>query len=139
MAFNQLLVENQKELTASPDSDLSLQNTSSIQNLNYSLNRSHENGSNESVVSTVTIERKRKLSFSSSPPSDNEKISVVRAAGTFFPQNCEESPPSLLKKSKIDVDDKDLTVTRKKCEIPACTQNNDFHLHCDHCEEVDII
>lgn len=58
--------------------------------------------------SESSYDRKRRLSFSSSSPND-EKVSIVRAAGTFFPQNCDndgESSPSssLRRKSKESVD-----------------------------------
>lgn len=90
------------------------------------LNDSTGSGSND---------RKRRLSFSSSPSNDTEKVSIVRAAGTFFPQNCdndaESSPPSSLRrKSKDSVD------YPKKCSVSNCSQSNDAHIHCDDCSEV---
>lgn len=80
-------------------------------------------------------DRKRRLSFSSSPSNDNEKVSIVRAAGTFFPQNCdndsESSPPSSSRrKSKESVD------FTRKCSVSNCNQSNDSHVHCDDCSEV---
>ncbi|XP_055317113.1 uncharacterized protein LOC129576294 isoform X2 [Sitodiplosis mosellana] len=96
---------------------------------NFSIHRLNDSGGSGSS------DRKRRLSFSSSQSNDNEKVSIVRAAGTFFPQNCdndsESSPPlSSRRKSKESVD------YSKKCSISNCNQPNDSHVHCDDCSEV---
>lgn len=92
-------------------------------------------------------ERKRRLSFSSSTSTEPEKMSIVRAAGTFFPQNCNDNesetssppqvqpppppPPTVRHKSKESVD------YSKKCCVAGCNEANDSsHLHCDDCTEV---
>lgn len=106
---------------------------------NFSMLRLSDSGSVIGGCGNVSgnSDRKRRLSFSSSPSNDNEKLSIVRAAGTFFPQNCdndsESSPPiSSRRKSKDSVD------YSKKCRISNCTQQNDSHVHCDDCSEVCI-
>lgn len=101
---------------------------------NFSVHRLSDSGGSGNSNS----DRKRRLSFSSSPSNDTEKVSIVRAAGTFFPQNCDNdsdaSPPSSSRrKSKESVE------YLKKCSIAGCNQSNDSHLHCDDCSEVRII
>lgn len=91
-------------------------------------------------------ERKRRLSFSSSTSTEPEKVSIVRAAGTFFPQNCNDNesdtspppqlppPPTTRRKSKESVD------YSKKCFVVGCNEANDSsHVHCDDCSEVRIL
>lgn len=100
---------------------------------NFSLHRLSDSGGS----GTSNNDRKRRLSFSSSPSNDTEKVSIVRAAGTFFPQNCDNdsdaSPPSSSRrKSKESVE------YLKKCSIAGCNQSNDSHVHCDDCSEVRI-
>lgn len=96
---------------------------------NFSMNRLNDS------ISSGSNDRKRRLSFSSSPSNDNEKVSIVRAAGTFFPQNCENdiesSPPSNLRRKSKDSAD-----YSKKCSVSNCSQSNDAHIHCDDCSEV---
>lgn len=96
---------------------------------------------------SLNNERKRRLSFSSSTSTEPEKVSIVRAAGTFFPQNCNANesetssppqvqpppppPPTIRRKSKESVD------YSKKCCVAGCNEANDSaHLHCDDCTEV---
>lgn len=87
-------------------------------------------------------DRKRRLSFSSSPSNDSEKVSIVRAAGTFFPQNCDDdldsSTSSGRAKSKNTSASELIvpTATAKKCRIAACNLSNDVHVHCAECPEV---
>ncbi|XP_031640146.1 uncharacterized protein LOC116352044 isoform X2 [Contarinia nasturtii] len=100
---------------------------------NFSVHRLSDSGG--SGCGSGSSDRKRRLSFSSSPSTDNEKVSIVRAAGTFFPQNCdndsESSPPACLRrKSKESVD------YVKKCSFSHCNQSNESHVHCDDCSEV---
>lgn len=99
---------------------------------NFSIHRLSDSGGSSNS------DRKRRLSFSSSPSNDNEKVSIVRAAGTFFPQNCDNDsesslPSSSRRKSKESVD------YSKKCSIANCHQPNDVHVHCDDCSEVRIL
>lgn len=98
---------------------------------NFSMQRLSDSGGSSNS------DRKRRLSFSSTPSTESEKVSIVRAAGTFFPQNCdndsESSPPaSSRRKSKESVD------YSKKCSAAGCNQSNDSHVHCDDCSEVCI-
>lgn len=96
----------------------------------------------QSGSSNNSSERKRRLSFSVSPSNDSEKVSIVRAAGTFFPQNCEDevdsSPTDVRRKSKESNTSDISTTTSKKCHIPYCNQANDSHIHCVDCSEVCI-
>lgn len=108
------------------------------QRQNYALNRSHNTSDtsdsiNESRNETCANDRKRKLSFSSTQSSENEKVSVVRAAGTFFPQNCNDEAPMAFKKDET----KSADVGKRKCSIDSCTiETMANHLHCGICNEV---
>lgn len=87
-------------------------------------------------------DRKRRLSFSSSPSNDSEKVSIVRAAGTFFPQNCDDdldsSASSGRNKSK-NVSSSELAMpAAKKCRVSMCSHATDSHVHCGECSEVCI-
>lgn len=91
-----------------------------------------------------TNERKRRLSFSTStsPSNDTDKVSIVRAAGTFFPQNCDDENESSIarRKSKESSNASDYSVQpAKRCHIENCKQINVNHLHCDECSEVSIL
>lgn len=103
----------------------------------YALNRSHNTSDTsdsliESRNETCGNERKRKLSFSSTQSSENDKVSVVRAAGTFFPQNCNDEPPLALKREEI----KSVDAAKRKCLIDSCPiESPNNHLHCDICNE----
>lgn len=86
-------------------------------------------------------DRKRRLSFASSP-NDSDKVSIVRAAGTFYPQNCDDdldsSTSSGRAKSK-NTSASEVTVRvagAKKCRLAACHQPIDGHVHCAECPEV---
>lgn len=88
-------------------------------------------------------ERKRRLSFSSSTSTEPEKVSIVRAAGTFFPQNCNDNEndatTSLLAQPTTRRKSKENTDYLKKCGVAGCNEVSDSsHVHCDHCSEVDI-
>lgn len=87
-----------------------------------------------------TNDRKRRLSFSTSPSNDTDKVSIVRAAGTFFPQNCgDENETSVSRrKSKENSTTSDYSINpSKKCKTSACNnQSNENHYHCDECSEV---
>lgn len=92
-------------------------------------------------------ERKRRLSFSSSTSTEPEKVSIVRAAGTFFPQNCNDnesdtSPPpvlassSLTSSAQLKSKEENMDYPRKCC-VTGCNDSNDSaHMHCDDCSEV---
>lgn len=121
-SINQLMTEECNEpKKESPSSNAFVQNLS----LNLLNTSSGSSGS----------ERKRRLSFSSSPSSEtNEKVSIVRAAGTFFPRNCDDedeqqSPSNSQRKSKD-------SNASKKCQLALCSQPNDSHVHCNECNEV---
>lgn len=99
-----------------------------------SLNTSDTSDSHiESRNETGANDRKRKLSFSSTQSSENDKVSVVRAAGTFFPQNCNDDPPLALKKDET----KSVDAGKRKCSVDSSTiESTNSHLHCDVCNEV---
>lgn len=97
----------------------------------FSVHRVSDSGGSGSSNS----DRKRRLSFSLSPSNDTEKVSVVRAAGTFFPQNCDNncdasSTSGTRRKSR------DSAEYLKKCSNTECEQPNDSHVHCHDCSEV---
>lgn len=82
----------------------------------YPLNRSDASDSPaECRGETWTSERKRKLSFSSTQSNENDKVSVVRAAGTFFPQNCNDEPTLMLKKDEPKSGD----TGKSKCPVES--------------------
>lgn len=90
----------------------------------------NSNGSNSDDSET-----KSRLSFLSSPASANEKVSIVRAAGTFFPRNGDDENEidgniSNLKRKYKEVD------ASKKCQVPNCKEMSVQHLHCDECDKV---
>lgn len=108
------------------------ESSASKESPNFSMHRLSDSGG------SGNSDRKRRLSFSSSQSNENEKVSIVRAAGTFFPQNCdndsESSPPSSSRrKSKESVD------YTKKCLISNCNQPSDSHIHCEDCSEVNTL
>lgn len=118
-------------MTQTPDNRADDGSASKESPSNFTLHRLSDSGGSSNS------DRKRRLSFSSSPSNDSEKVSIVRAAGTFFPQNCdndsESSPPaSSRRKSKDSAD------YSKKCSVAGCNQSNDSHVHCDDCSEVGI-
>lgn len=108
----------------------------------------HNRLNDSGAAGATNNERKRRLSFSSTTSTEPEKVSIVRAAGTFFPKNCndndsETSSPSQVqqpqpppqpitrRKSKESVD------YSKKCCVVGCNETNDSsHVHCDDCTEV---
>lgn len=84
-------------------------------------------------------DRKRRLSFTTPPSNETDKVSIVRAAGTFFPQNCDDDneTPVLRRKSKESSSASDFSITvSKKCNVTTCNQPNGNHVHCDECPEV---
>lgn len=128
---------------ASESTDLKKLNDSMSprQRSSFALNRSHNtsdtsDGLNESRNDSGANDRKRKLSFSSTQSNENDKVSVVRAAGTFFPQNCNDDPPLSLIKDEVRKFDNG----KHKCPVEGCTMDTiNAHFHCDACNEVSKI
>lgn len=87
-------------------------------------------------------ERKRRLSFSSSPSNDSEKVSIVRAAGTFFPQNCDDDLDSSASSGRNKSKNASLSElpmpAAEKCCVSMCSLATDSHVHCGECSEVCI-
>lgn len=88
-------------------------------------------------------ERKRRLSFSSSTSTEPEKVSIVRAAGTFFPQNCNDydsntsPPPPSSSSPLVPTRRKSKEYSKNCCAVAGCGDANDSsHIHCDDCSEV---
>lgn len=113
-----------------PDGNTSSKESTSPQFLSNRLSDSSGSSTND---------RKRRLSFSTSPSNDADKVSIVRAAGTFFPQNCgDENETSISRrKSKESSTASDYSMNpSKKCKASTCNQSNENHFHCDECSEV---
>lgn len=84
-------------------------------------------------------DRKRRLSFSTSPSTEADKVSIVRAAGTFFPENCGDEGEMLptRRKSKENANVSDFSVNAiKKANAIHLNQSNGNQFQCDECSEV---
>ncbi|XP_059609765.1 zinc finger protein castor homolog 1-like isoform X2 [Phlebotomus argentipes] len=70
-----------------------------------------------STVSSATSSQHPKLA-----DDTDERVSVVRAAGTFFPENSNSSEPS---EAKIE----------STCDFPSCKLKKKVHHHCNFCNQ----
>lgn len=111
---------------------------------------SHNHRLGDSGGSSTNNERKRRLSFSSTTSTEPEKVSIVRAAGTFFPQNCNDNEsdtstsPAQASSSSLpspstaqNLKPKETMDCLRKCCVTGCNESTDSaHMHCDDCSEV---